>query len=101
MSTVEMGRMVSERKHLELSVRTKVRVLVVESNDDTERDETVSHVVDPCTTVGAIVEGPADGMDDFAGLVLSRIDTPDLLYTKTVSLRITTLAKLEASDSLL
>ncbi len=73
---------------LELPERAEVRVRVVETNNETDRDHVVFHVVAPGSTVGRGIERPTHGVCNETSLVLLGLDTPDLLDTETVGLSI-------------
>jgi hypothetical protein len=82
---------------LELLVWTQIRIGVIEPNDEAETNKPVSHMVHPSTAVGVRVEGPTHGVNDFAGAMLARVYTPNLLDAETVCLWVRIVLKVEAA----
>src|SRR5260221_6777879 len=71
---------------LEFLIRRKVGILVAEADDIADRDLVVLHVVHEGAAIRVRVERPACGMHDESGLVLLRLDVPELLETDAVLL---------------
>src|SRR5258708_27873937 len=83
---------------LKLLIWAQIRIGVIEPNNETETNKTVSHMVHPSTAVGVHVEGPAHGVNNFAGAILARVYTPNFLDAEAVCLRILILLKVKAAD---
>src|SRR6266403_76723 len=83
---------------LELFIWAQIRVGVIEPNNETEANKSIGHMVHPSTAVGVHVEGPTHGVNNFAGAMLARVYTPNLLDAETVCLRIRILLKVEATE---
>ncbi len=83
---------------LHLLEGAQVRVRVVEPDDEAERNLIVLQVIDEGPAPGARVHRPAGGVHDQAGLVLGRIDLPQLLDADAVGLRIGLGAQIEALE---
>src|ERR1035437_5566450 len=83
---------------LEDAMRIKPRIAIVESGDETERDEIVFGAVNPCASV--FVEGKrvAHGVDDFTRSDAPGGQFPQLLHPDPVGLWIAFAIELEASD---
>src|SRR4051812_23247920 len=82
-------------------LRIDTRVGIVESGDEAEGDDVVASAVNPCATVFAVGEGPAEGVNDFAGSNASAGNFPEFLHTDTVGLRVLAFLEIEALDELL
>ena len=82
---------------LELFIWTQIRIGVIEPKNETETDKPISHMVHPSTAVGVHVEGPTHGVNDFAGAMLARVYTPNLLDAETVCLWVRIVLKVEAA----
>ncbi len=89
------------RAYLQLPVRTEVWIGVIQPHHKPERDQTFVHVVYPAAAIRMEVERPAHGMDDLAWFMLAGVDAPYLLEPESISLRVASVTKLEASDGLL
>ncbi len=74
---------------------------VVESDHEADSDLIVLQVIKERAAIGIAGERPADGMDDPAGLVLGRVDFPQLLDADGESLRIDALTQLEPLEQCL
>ena len=81
---------------LHLLERREVRVLVVEPDDEADRDLGVLEVVEERPAVGARVERPARGVHDEPRAVPLGPDLPELLDPDAVGLRLDPVAKAEA-----
>ena len=64
---------------LEFLERREIRVVVIEVQDESDRDEIVAVVIEERAAAGAVVERPAEGVLNEAGRVLVRRDLPQLL----------------------
>ena len=87
--------------HLKLLEGADVGVGVVEADDDTEGDHLVLHVVEPSSSVGRVVERPAERVLDRAGVVVLLLDLPNLLDAESVRLNVLAIPKPQARDDLL
>src|SRR3546814_14264623 len=81
---------------LELLERREIGVLVVERDDEAERDLAIGLVIEeaaaPC-----VAERPALGVDHPARNMLRRVDVPQLFQSDSIDLRITVRRKVEVS----
>ena len=78
---------------LELLERRQIRVLVVEVDDEADRHEVLAVVIEERAAAGAVVERPAERVLHEAGLVLLRLDLPQLLEADAVLLRLAALRR--------
>ncbi len=86
---------------LELVERRQRRILVVEMDDEADRDQPVVVMVEERAAGGAAAERPAETVLHQPGLELRRLDLPDLLQADAVFLRLAPVVELEAGDRLL
>ncbi len=86
---------------LEFLERRQPRVGVVESDDKADRDLVVLHVIEEGAAIGGRVQRPARGVNHQAGLVLARVDLPQLLQADAVALRVLAGIEAEPFDQLL
>ena len=73
---------------LELGEGVKMRVFVIQGDDESEKNLVVLGVIEKAPALGAIVQWPAERMHDRAGRVHFRVDVPDFLEADPVVLRI-------------
>ncbi len=83
---------------LKLLERVEIRVLVVEPDDEADRDLAVLEVIEERAAIGRAVERPADRVHDEPGLMARGIDLPQLLEAETIGLRPAVAAQVEARD---
>ena len=86
---------------LEFLERCEPGVAVVQVHDETDRHQVFIEVIQERAAASAHVERPAEGMLDQAGLVLGRVDFPQLLQADAELLRVASLVKREAADKVL
>lgn len=86
---------------LELLVGVEVRVLVVETDDETQAEHVLAHVVDKRSSVGGVVNGPAHGVDNGSRLGLFGVNLPDFLDSNTVGLGVALVTKVKLAEKLL
>ena len=85
---------------LKLLERAKPGVAVVQADDEAERDLVLVQVVQKRAPIRRHVQRPAGGVHHQAGLVLGRVDFPQLLQADAITLRVFAVVKLEAVDDL-
>ena len=83
---------------LELVERTEMRVGVVETDDESDRDLIVFEVIEERAAVGRAVERPSQGVHDQSLLMLRGVDLPQLLDADPVGLRVGPGAQVEALE---
>lgn len=86
---------------LELLVGVEVRVLIVETDDETQAEHIFAHVVNKRSSVGRVVDGPAHGVDNSSWLGFFGVNLPDFLDSDTVGLGVALVAKVELAEELL
>ena len=86
---------------LEFVERRQRRVLVVEMDDEADRDQPIVVMVFERAARGAAAERPAEAVLHQPGLELRRRDPPDLLQADRVFLRLAPIGEPEAGDRLL
>ena len=86
---------------LEFIVRRKVRILIVEMHDESDRDQLVLEVIEERSAAGRVVERPALAVKHQARPMLVRRDLPQLLDADAVLLRIDAVAQVEFRHQLL
>ena len=73
---------------LEFGEGVKMRVFVIQGDDESEKNLVVLGVIEKAPALGAIVQRPAERMHDRAGRVHFRVDIPDFLEADPVVLRV-------------
>ena len=86
---------------LELLERRQVRVLVIQPDDVTDRDQIVLEVVDEAAAVGGVVHRPAGRVYHQAGLVVLGRHLPQFLQADAVGLGVGVAAQIELRLQLL
>ena len=81
---------------LELVVRRKMRIRVVQMHDEADGDEVVAEVIDERAAAGRRIERPSLAVHDEPFPVLFGLDLPQLLDADAVFLRIDAVAKVES-----
>src|SRR5579862_1576079 len=80
---------------LKLLERAQIRIVVVEADNEADRDLAVLEMIEKRSAISLAIERPADRVDDAAGMMLGRIDLPQLFDADTVSLRPAVAAEIE------
>ena len=86
---------------LELLERGEVGVLVVEVDDEADRDLVVLKVIEERAAAGLVVERPAEAVLNEARAVLGRVDLPQLLDADAELRHVGIRIEIEAGDQLL
>ena len=77
---------------LEFLERRQIRVVVIEMDDEADRNQIVVEVIEERAAAGAVVERPAERVLDEAAAVFVRRDLPQLLQADAEFLRLACLA---------
>ena len=83
---------------LHLVERTEMGILVVQPDDEADRDLIVVHVVEEGAAVSLAVQRPADGVQHQSGFVLGRLDLPQFLDAQAKGLRIGAVPQVETLE---
>ena len=85
---------------LELFKRRQIRVLIVQTDHETDGDLVVVEMVNKRAAVGFAVQRPARAVHHQAGLMFFRRHFPNFFNAQAVSLRLAVLVELETFDDL-
>ena len=86
---------------LKLFKRRQIRVLIVQTDHETDGDFVVVEMVNKRAAVGFAVQRPARAVHHQAGLMFFRRHFPNFFNAQAVSLRLAVLVEIEAFDDLL
>ena len=85
---------------LELFKRRQIRILIIQTDHETDGDFVVVEMVNKRAAVGFAVQRPARAVHHQAGLMFFRRHFPNLFDAQAVSLRLAVLVELETFDDL-
>ncbi len=73
---------------LQFVIGREIGVLIIQPDHEAERDLIVFQMIEERAAVGLGIQGPADGVQDFAGPVVLGLDLPQFLEADAVGLRV-------------